>query len=83
MSNQFGLMRDRRFFPFFLTQFFGAFNDNLYKNALIILITFKAGKMTSLDPQLLVNMSAGIFILPFFYSPPRPDNWRTSSIKRV
>ena len=66
MSSQFGLMRDRRFFPFFLTQFFGAFNDNLYKNALIILIAFQAARMTSLEPQLLVNLSAGIFILPFF-----------------
>lgn len=66
MSSQFGLMRDRRFFPFFFTQFLGAFNDNLYKNALVILITFQAGRMTSLEPQLLVNLCAGIFILPFF-----------------
>ncbi len=66
MSTQFGLMKDRRFLPFFATQFLGAFNDNLYKNALIILITFQAAQMTSLDPQMLVNLCAGIFILPFF-----------------
>jgi len=66
MSSQFGLMRDRRFLPFFCTQFLGAFNDNLYKNALVILIAFQAGRMTGLDPQMMVNLSAGIFILPFF-----------------
>lgn len=59
-------MRDRRFSPFFLTQFCGAFNDNLYKNALVILITFQGASMTAIDTQLLVNICAGIFILPFF-----------------
>ena len=38
--SQFTLLRERRFGPFFLTQFLGAFNDNVFKNALIILITF-------------------------------------------
>lgn len=66
MSTQFDLMKDRRFLPFFMTQFLGAFNDNLYKNALVILLTFQAGRMTAIEPQVLVNLCAGLFILPFF-----------------
>lgn len=66
MSSQFGLLKEKRFLPFFATQFFGAFNDNFYKNALVILITFQGARMTSINPQLLVNLCAGIFILPFF-----------------
>ncbi|NMG44727.1 MFS transporter [Aromatoleum toluvorans] len=63
---QFQLMRERRFLPFFLTQFLGAFNDNLYKNALVVLITFQAARFTTLAPGVLVNLAAGLFILPFF-----------------
>ena len=66
MSSQFTLLRERRFLPFFLTQFLGAFNDNLYKNALVVLITFHAATYTALAPDVLVNLAAGIFILPFF-----------------
>jgi len=66
MSSQFGLMRERRFLPFFLTQFFGAFNDNLFKNALVVLMTFDAARYTTLSAGVLVNLAAGIFILPFF-----------------
>lgn len=47
-----------------MTQFLGAFNDNLFKNALIILITFHL--TSSLEIHVLVNISAGLFILPFF-----------------
>jgi MFS family permease len=66
MSGQFQLLKTRRFLPFFGTQFLGAFNDNLFKNALIVLLTFKAASWTTLKPELLANMAAGIFILPFF-----------------
>ncbi|MCC4114343.1 MFS transporter [Aromatoleum toluclasticum] len=66
MSSQFKLMGERRFRPFFLTQFLGAFNDNVYKNALVVLITFQAARYTTLAPGVLVNLAAGIFILPFF-----------------
>lgn len=52
--------------PLFITQFFGAFNDNVFKNALVVLLTFKAASWTSLKPELLGNLAAGIFILPFF-----------------
>lgn len=66
MSGQFNLLRERRFLPFFGTQFLGAFNDNLFKNALVVLLTFQAASWTSLDPGILANLAAGIFILPFF-----------------
>ena len=66
MSGQFGLLKTKRFAPFFVTQFLGAFNDNLFKNALIVLLTFQAAQWTTLKPELLANMAAGIFILPFF-----------------
>jgi len=66
MSSQFRLLRERRFLPFFLTQFLGAFNDNVYKNALVVLITFQAARLGADSPAVLVNLAAGIFILPFF-----------------
>lgn len=66
MSGQFQLLRERRFLPLFITQFLGAFNDNVLKNAMVILITFQGARMSSIDPALMVNACAGIFILPFF-----------------
>lgn len=64
-QNQFVLLRQKRFLPFFVTQFLGAFNDNVFKNALIILIAFKAASNSDISPDLLTNLSAGLFILPF------------------
>ena len=66
MSGQFGLLKQKRFAPFFGTQFLGAFNDNLFKNALVVLLTFQAASWTTIKPELLANLAAGIFILPFF-----------------
>jgi acyl-[acyl-carrier-protein]-phospholipid O-acyltransferase/long-chain-fatty-acid--[acyl-carrier-protein] ligase len=60
------LLGDKKFYPFFWTQFFGAFNDNFFKNALVILITFRAADKLGLPASMLVTASAGIFILPFF-----------------
>ena len=64
--SQFSLLRSKRFLPLFTTQFLGAFNDNVFKNALVILITYHAGQKAGVDPRLLVTAAAGIFILPFF-----------------
>lgn len=66
MSAQFRLLEERRFLPFFMTQFLGAFNDNFFKNALVVLMTFQATRFTSMSPGILVNLAAGLFILPFF-----------------
>ena len=65
-QGQFGLLRERRFLPFFCTQFLGAFNDNVYKNALVMLLAFHAAGLTAMNPATLVNLCAGLFILPFF-----------------
>lgn len=65
-QSQFALLRSRRFLPFFLVQFAGAFNDNLYKNALLLLIAFSATSVFGLSGDVLMNVAAGLFILPFF-----------------
>jgi 1-acyl-sn-glycerol-3-phosphate acyltransferase len=66
MSSQSGLLRARRFAPLFVTQFLGALNDNVLKNAMVVLLTFQAASWTTIKPELLANLAAGIFILPFF-----------------
>lgn len=65
MANQFALLRQRRFAPFFGAQFLGAFNDNLFKTALVTVITFDALHWTTISAGLLNNLVAGLFILPF------------------
>ncbi|TPV94576.1 MAG: MFS transporter [Myxococcales bacterium FL481] len=63
---QFGLLRTRRFWPLFWTQFLGAFNDNLFKNALVMLVTFRSLSVAGLRPEQVVMLSGGVFILPYF-----------------
>lgn len=58
-------MAERRFGPFFWTQFLGAFNDNVYKNALIILIAYELGSQAGSEGHVMINAAAGLFILPF------------------
>ena len=58
----FRLLMTRRFLPLFVAQFLGAANDNLFKNALIILIIYRLGGQTGI----LVTLAAGLFILPYF-----------------
>ncbi|TDT44576.1 hypothetical protein DES49_0688 [Halospina denitrificans] len=64
------LLRERRFAPFFWTQFLGAFNDNLFKNALIILIAFQGARWGADNQDVLINLAAGLFVLPFFLFSP-------------
>jgi 1-acyl-sn-glycerol-3-phosphate acyltransferase len=64
-SSQFSLLTQRRFAPFFWTQFLGAFNDNLFKTALLVALTYDALSWTTLDPGLLNNLIPGLFILPY------------------
>ena len=64
--SQYELLRQKRFLPFFLTQFLGAFNDNVYKNALVILVAFHAASLSRLDANTLSNLAQALFILPFF-----------------
>ena len=61
-----GVLKQRRFAPLFWVQALGAFNDNVFKNALIILVTFKSMGIGALDPTSTVSLCGGLFILPFF-----------------
>ncbi len=72
-ESQFRLLAERRFAPFFWTQFFGAFNDNVLKNALLILVTYQAARyaasgsaLAGLPSGVLANLALGLYILPFF-----------------
>ena len=66
MSQQFKLMREKRFLPFFCTQFLGALNDNVFKTALITMAVFHTSDLTMLDGAVLATLLPGVFILPFF-----------------
>ncbi len=64
-QNQFQLLRQRRFAPFFWTQFLGAGNDNIFKFAFTILATYHAAEWGNLDPKIAGPLIGGLFILPF------------------
>ncbi len=65
-KSQFRLLGQRRFAPFFATQFLGALNDNILRNGMVILITFQGVLVAGLDHTELANVAAGLFILPYF-----------------
>lgn len=65
MTPSFRLLAERRFLPLFATQFLGAFNDNLFKTAMVMLVTYAIYS----DPAQEASFTAiagGLFILPFF-----------------
>lgn len=64
-ASQFHLLKTRRFLPLFITQFLGAFNDNVFKNAMVILMTYRIAEVAGYNAQIMVTVAAGIFILPF------------------
>ena len=64
-QSQFGLFRSRKFTPLFITMFLGAFNDNFFKSAMVILITYRLADSSGVDARILVSAAAGVFILPF------------------
>jgi len=64
--SQLHLLVERRFWPLFWTQFLGAFNDNVFRNALAILVAYRSMTMLGLGSDTLVVAFPGIFILPFF-----------------
>lgn len=59
------LLSTRRFAPLIITQFTGAFNDNLLKNALVVLVVFGVVLDSPIDPKILVTLAAGLFIAPY------------------
>lgn len=64
MSSSFSLLGKRAFLPFFVTQFLGAFNDNVLKQSIILAILFYLA--SGEDQSLLINLCALVFIVPFF-----------------
>ena len=64
-QSQFSLLTQRRFGPFFWTQFFGAFNDNVFKTALLVVLTYDALSWTNMEPAMLNSLIPGLFILPY------------------
>jgi MFS family permease len=69
-QNRFKLFHGRRFAPFFWTQFLGAFNDNVFKNALIILIAYSSVSASLSTSNTLSNLAQALFILPYFLLSP-------------
>lgn len=65
-KNQFKLLTTQRFLPLFITQFLSAFNDNLYKSALVVLITYVLAGKFNLQSEILVSLTGALFILPMF-----------------
>jgi 1-acyl-sn-glycerol-3-phosphate acyltransferase len=64
--SQFRLLGERRFGPFFAVQFLGAANDNVFKQALVILLAYQTASFTSMSSDTLQNLAQALFILPFF-----------------
>jgi MFS family permease len=63
--HQFSLLKQRRFAGLFWVQFLGAFNDNLFKNALMVLVIYKSLSLGNLSAPEVVNVATGLFILPY------------------
>ncbi len=59
------ITKDRRFWPLFWTQFLGAANDNFFKNALVMMITYNSIHLMGMNSAALVALAGGIFILPY------------------
>ena len=66
MSSPLYLLKTKRFAPLFGVQFLGAFNDNIFKNTLAIIVTFHALSWTELPLDILAPLIGAIFIVPFF-----------------
>jgi hypothetical protein len=64
--SQFRLLAERRFGPFFGVQFLGAMNDNVFKQALVILLAYQTASFTTMSSDTLQNVAQALFVLPFF-----------------
>ncbi|SMG13042.1 MFS transporter [Paraburkholderia susongensis] len=64
-GSQFRLLGQRRFAPFFWTQFLGAMNDNVFKIGFTSLVTYQAARFSGVDPKTAAFLISAIFILPF------------------
>uniref|UniRef100_A0A5Q0TDM9 MFS transporter n=1 Tax=Vibrio algicola TaxID=2662262 RepID=A0A5Q0TDM9_9VIBR len=81
------LLKKRRFLPYFITQFLGAFNDNIFKNTLLLLVAFAAVDTLPVSSDIFINLAAGLFILPFFLFSATAgvlaDNYEKSKLIRI
>ncbi len=59
------LLSARRFAPLFWTQALGGFNDNLFKQAMVLLVTYRLGAVSGLDPASLTALAGATFVAPF------------------
>lgn len=66
MASQFQLFGIRQFRSMFGTQFLGAFNDNVFKQTLILVLTYSAAAKMGIEISILTNLAALLFILPYF-----------------
>jgi 1-acyl-sn-glycerol-3-phosphate acyltransferase len=87
-QSQFALLGQRRFLPFFLTQALGAFNDNVFKQAVVFLIAFRIVGLSEGDRAFWSNLAAGLFILPFLLFSANAGQWaekfeKSRSIRRI
>ena len=73
-AGQFALLKQGRFAPFFLTQFLGAANDNLFKFALTVLVTYQL-QVSWLPPQMAGLVIGALFILPFVLLSATAGQW--------
>jgi 1-acyl-sn-glycerol-3-phosphate acyltransferase len=64
-TSQFRLLGERRFAPFFATQFLGALNDNVFRSGFLILTTYQGVVVLGMEKSMLTNLAGGLFILPF------------------
>lgn len=74
-GSQFALLRSRYFLPYFITQFLGALNDNVYKNAMVIVLAYRGGTVLGLKGAVLVNLAAALFILPYIFLSASAGQW--------
>ncbi|MCB0393047.1 MAG: MFS transporter [Bdellovibrionales bacterium] len=81
------IFKSPRFSPLFWVQFWGALNDNVLKNALVVLITFKGIEVFGIGTNSLVAFAGGVFILPFFLFSPLAgqisDRFEKSGLVRI
>ena len=66
MLNNIELIKSKRLLPLFITQFFGAFNDNAFKNAFFIWFIYGMNSSYYIKSDIMLTLASGIFILPFF-----------------
>lgn len=65
----------RRFLPYFLTQALGAYNDNAFRFSVMFLLTYQIGSADTGDVDVLMNLAAGLFILPGLIFSPMAGHW--------